>query len=77
MGLALEHAKNLFMATRSAVKGDTFIPRKSTSIVKQAVSLTGPTQWNMIPSTTRNTQSIDTFKAKRKEHYLHIQKAQE
>ena len=64
-------------ATRSAVKGDLFVPRKTTSIAQQAVSVAGPRLWNMIPSTIRNAQSIDTFKVKLKEHYLNIQKAQE
>ena len=64
-------------ATRSAVKGDLFVPRKTTSIAQQAVSVAGPRLWNMIPSTIRNAQSIDTFKIRLKEHYLNIQKAQE
>ena len=64
-------------ATRSAVKGDLFVPRKTTSIAQQAVSVASPRLWNMIPSTTRNAQSIDTFKIGPKEHYLNIQKAQE
>ena len=64
-------------ATRSAVKGDFFVPRKTTSIAQQAVSVAGPRLWNMIPSTIRNAQSIDTFKIGLKEHYLNIQKAQE
>ena len=64
-------------ATRSAVKGDLFVPRKTTSIAQQAVSVAGPRLWNMIPSTIRNAQSIDTFKVRLKEHYLNIQKAQE
>ena len=64
-------------ATRSAVKGDLFVPRKTTNIAQQAVSVAGPRLWNMIPSTIGNAQSIDTFKAKLKEHYLNIQKAQE
>ena len=29
-------------ATRSAVKGDLFVPRKATSIAQQAVSVAGP-----------------------------------
>ena len=29
-------------ATRSAVKGDLFVPRKTTSIAQQAVSVAGP-----------------------------------
>ena len=62
-------------ATRSAVKGDLSVPRKTTSIAQQAVSVAGPRLWNMIPSTIRNAQSIDTFRLK--EHYLNIQKAQE
>ena len=41
-------------ATRSAVKGDLFVPRKTTSIAQQAVSVAGPRLWNMIPSTIRN-----------------------
>ena len=64
-------------ATRSAAKGDLFVPRKTTSIVQQAVSVAGPRLWNMIPSTIKNAQSIDTFKVRLKEHYLNIQKAQE
>ena len=64
-------------ATRSAVKGDLFVPRKTTSIAQQAISVAGPRLWNMIPSTIRNAQSIHTFKVKLKEHYLNIQKAQE
>ena len=64
-------------ATRSAVKGDLFVPRKTTSIAQQAVSVAGPRLWNMIPSTIRNAQSTDTFKVRLKEHYLNIQKAQE
>ena len=59
-------------ATRSAVKGDLFVPRKTPSIAQQAVSIAGPRLWNMIPSTIRNT-----FKVRLKEHYLDIQKAQE
>ena len=51
-------------ATRSAVKGNLFIPRKTTSIAQQAVSVAGPRLWNMIPSTIRNAQSIDTFKVR-------------
>ena len=62
-------------ATRSAVKGNLFIPRKATSIAQQAVSVAGPRLKNMLPSTIRNAQSIDTFKVKLKEHYLNIQKA--
>ena len=46
-------------ATRSAVKGDLFVPRKTTSIAQQAVSVAGPRLWNMILSTIRNAQSID------------------
>ena len=64
-------------ATRSAVKGDLFVPRKTTIIAQQEVSVAGPRLWNMIPSTIRNAQSIDTFKVRLKEHYLNIQKAQE
>ena len=64
-------------ATRSAVKGDLFVPRKTTSVAQQAVSVADPRLWNMIPSTIRNAQSIDTFKVGLKEHYLNIQKAQE
>ena len=64
-------------ATKSAVKGDLFVPRKTTSIAQQAVSVAGPRLWNMIPSTIRNAQSTDTFNVKLKEHYLNIQKAQE
>ena len=64
-------------ATRSAVKGDLFVPRKTTSIAQQAVSVAGARLWNMIPSTIRNAQSIDIFKVKPKEHYLNLQKAQE
>ena len=41
-------------ATRSAVKGDLFVPRKTTSIAQQAVSVAGPRLWNVIPSTIRN-----------------------
>ena len=63
-------------ATRSAVKGDLFVPRKTTSIAQQAVSVAGPRLWNMIPSTIMNAQSIYTFKVRLKEHYLNIQKAQ-
>ena len=63
-------------ATRSAIKGDLFVPRKTTSIAQQAVSVAGPRLWNVIPSTIRNAQSIDTFKVRLKEHYLNIQKAQ-
>ena len=48
-------------ATRSAVKGDLFVPRKTTSIAQEAVSVAGPKLWNMIPSRIRNAQSIDTF----------------
>ena len=51
-------------ATRSAVKGDLYVPRKTRL-------------WNMIPSTIRNAQSIDIFKVKLKEHYLNLQKAQQ
>ena len=64
-------------ATRSALKGDFFVPRKTTCISQQALSFAGPWLWNMIPSAIRNAQSIDTFKVKLKEHYLNIQKAQE
>ena len=64
-------------ATRSAVKGDLFVPGKTTSIAQQAVSVAGPRLWNMIPSTIWNAKSIDTFKVRLKEHYLNIQKAQE
>ena len=64
-------------ATRSAVKGDLFVPKKTSSIVQQAVSVAGPRLWKMIPSTIKNAQSIDTFKVRLKEHYLNIQKAQE
>ena len=64
-------------ATRSAVKGNLFVPRKTTSITQQPVSVAAPRLWNIIPSTVRNAQSIHTFKAKLKEHYLNIQKAQE
>ena len=64
-------------ATRSAVKGDLFAPRKTTSIAQRAVSVAGPRLWNMIPSVIRAAQSTDTFKAKLKEHYLNIQKAQD
>ena len=64
-------------ATRSAVKGDLFVPRKTTSIAQQAVSVAGARLWNMIPSTIRNAQSIDTLKVKLKEHYLNLKKAQE
>ena len=64
-------------ATRSAVKGDLFVPRKTTSITQQAVSVAPARLWNMIPSTIRNAQSIDTFKVKLKKHYLNLQKAQE
>ena len=64
-------------ATRSAVKGDLFVPRKTTSIAQQAVSVAGARLWNMIPSTIRNAQSIDIIKVKLKEHYLNLQKAQE
>ena len=64
-------------ATRSAVKGDFFVPGKTTSIAQQAVSDTGARLWNMIPSTIRNAQSTDIFKVKLKEHYLNLQKAQE
>ena len=64
-------------ATRSAVKGDLFVPRKTTSIAQQVISVGGSRLWNTIPSTIRNAQSIDTFKVKLKEHYLNIQKAQE
>ena len=64
-------------ATRSAVKGDLFVPTKTTSIAQQATSVAGPRLWNMIPSTIRNAQSIDTFKVRLKEHCLNIQKAQE
>ena len=83
--MVLKYVKKLFHdissihehATRSAVKGDLFVPRKTTSIAQQAVSVAGPRLWNMIPSTIRNAQSIDTFKVRLKEHYLNIQKAQE
>ena len=51
-------------ATRSTVKGDLFVPRKTTSIALQAVSVAEPRLWNMIPSTIRNVQSVDTFKNK-------------
>ena len=54
-------------ATRSTVKGDLFVPRKTTSIAQQAVSVAGSRLWNMIPSTIKNAQSIDTFKVKLKE----------
>ena len=64
-------------ATRSAVKGDLFVPGKTTSIAQHAVSVAGPRLWNMIPSTIRNAQSTDTFKVKLKEYYLNIQKAPE
>ena len=64
-------------AARSAVKGDLFVPRKTTSITQQAVSVAGSRLWNMIPSAIRNAQSTDTFKIKLKEHYLNLQKAQE
>ena len=50
--------------TRSAVKGDFFVPRKTTSIAQQAMSVASPRLWNMIPSTITNAQSIDTFKVK-------------
>ena len=36
-------------ATRSAVKGDLFVPRKTTGIAQQAVSVAGPRLWNMYP----------------------------
>ena len=83
--MVLKYGKEAFLdissihehATRSAVKGDLFVPRKTTSIAQQAVSVAGPRLWNMIPSTIRNAQSIDTFKVRLKEHYLNIQKAQE
>ena len=61
-------------ATRPAVKGDLFVPAKTTGIAQQAVSVAAQ---GMIPYTIRNAQSIDTFKVKLKEHYLNIQKAQE
>ena len=64
-------------ATRSAVKGDLFVSRKTTSIAQQAVSVADSRLWNMRPSAIRNAQSIDTFKVRLKEHYLSIQKAQE
>ena len=64
-------------ATRSAVKDDFFVPSETTSIAQQAVLVAGARLWNMIPSTIRNAQSIDTFKVKLKEHYLNLQKAQE
>ena len=63
--------------TRSAVKGDLFVPRKTTSISQQAVLVAGPRLWNMITSAIRNAQSIDTFKVRLKEHYLNIQKVHE
>ena len=64
-------------AIRSAVKGDIFVPRKTTSIAQQAVSVADPRLWNMISSTMKNAQSTDTFRVRLKEHYLNIQKAQE
>ena len=64
-------------ATRSAVKYNFFVPRKTPSIAQQAVSVAGKRLWNMITSTIRNAQSIETFEAKLKEHYLNIQKARE
>ena len=60
-------------ATRSAVKGHLFVPRKTTSIAYQATSVAGARLWKMIPSTIRNAQSVDIFK----EHYLNLQTAQE
>ena len=35
-------------ATRSVVKGDLFVPKKTTSIAQQAVLVAGPRLWNMI-----------------------------
>ena len=35
-------------STRSAIKGDFFVPRKTTSIAQQAVSVAGARLWNMI-----------------------------
>ena len=74
MGMVLKYIKKFFHdissihehTTRSAVKGDLFVPRKTTSIAQQAVSVAGPRLWNMIPSTIKNAQSIDTFKVRLK-----------
>ena len=59
-------------ASKSAVKGDLFVSRKTTSIAQQAVSVAGPRLWNMILSTITNAQSFNIFKAKLKEHYLNM-----
>ena len=59
-------------AIRLDVNDDLCVPTKTASIAQQAVSVAGPRLWNMIPSTIRNAQSIDTFKAKLKEHYVNI-----
>ena len=64
-------------ATRSALKGELFVSRKTTSIAQQAVSVAGTRLWSMIPSTIRIAQSIEIFKVKLREHYLNLQKAQE
>ena len=64
-------------ASKSAVKGDLFVPRKTTSIAQQAVSVAGARLWKIVPSSLRNAQSIGIFKVKLKEHYLNLQKAQE
>ena len=38
-------------ATKSAVKGDLFVPRKTTGIAQRTDSVAGPRLWNNIPST--------------------------
>ena len=60
-------------STRSANVGGIFIPHRSLSKGKEAISYAGARLWNEIPIEIKRAQSLETFKGELKGHLFDMQ----
>ena len=58
---------------RSAVSGDLCVPKSKTELFKKSFCFSGPSTWNSLPVSVRNSKSIVVFKNKLKSYLLHKQ----
>ena len=58
---------------RNTVNGDLCVPKSKTELFKKSFCFSGPSTWNNLPVSVRNSKSIGVFKNKLKDHLLNKQ----
>ena len=59
--------------TKSAVSGNTFVPRFNLSLTQKSITYSGAILWNEMSVNIKKAESLDSFKDKLKAYYLKIQ----